>query len=343
MVHGQEYSGPTGLLATKQNESEAKVIEAKHRAEVAEGRTGRSRTVPILFSDASKTFLNWARAEHSEHESTANRIAVSFASLNAFFKAQLKGNPLSTLDAADIEEYKAWRWSNRIKKVTIRHDLHALSAFLKFGLKRRWIRQNPLLEVDIPSDSEAVRMHVLNADEENTYFDGATRFADLHDLARIILNQGPRPEEVRELQKPDIDLARGTFYIRRGKTKAARRTLSMTQETRQIFERRLFSQSDGLWVFPSRRVPGAHVGRLNFAHDSVCEDKGLSFCLYDLRHTFATRMAQAGVDLATLAAILGHSSLRLVMRYVHPQAEHMKAAMAHYDEAILRPAMGKLQ
>jgi site-specific recombinase XerD len=55
--------------------------------------------------------------------------------------------------------------------------------------------------------------------------------------------------------------------------------------------------------------------------------------LYDLRHTFATRLAQAGIDLATLAAILG-SSIRLVHRYVHPTAEHKRAAMLPYEETM---------
>ena len=48
---------------------------------------------------------------------------------------------------------------------------------------------------------------------------------------------------------------------------------------------------------------------------------------YDLRHTWATRMAQAGVDLVTLAAMLGHSKINMVLRYAHPTEEHQFAAM----------------
>ncbi len=67
---------------------------------------------------------------------------------------------------------------------------------------------------------------------------------------------------------------------------------------------------------------------------TVCARAALSFVLYDLRHSFATRMAEAGVDLATLAAILGHGSIRIVQRYVHPTAEHKRAAMAKYAETM---------
>jgi integrase len=51
------------------------------------------------------------------------------------------------------------------------------------------------------------------------------------------------------------------------------------------------------------------------------------FRLYDLRHTFATRAAEAGVDLVTLAAMLGHSRVQMVTRYAHPTEEHQFNAM----------------
>ena len=54
---------------------------------------------------------------------------------------------------------------------------------------------------------------------------------------------------------------------------------------------------------------------------------GAPFRLYDCRHTWATRMAMAGVDLVTLAALLGHSRIQMVLRYAHPTEHHQFAAM----------------
>jgi|ERR1700677_1119534 hypothetical protein len=60
------------------------------------------------------------------------------------------------------------------------------------------------------------------------------------------------------------------------------------------------------------------------------------------RHTFATRIADEGIDLATLADILGHNSIRIVERYVHPTDEHKKSAMVRYESAqMIRAAAGQ--
>jgi site-specific recombinase XerD len=60
----------------------------------------------------------------------------------------------------------------------------------------------------------------------------------------------------------------------------------------------------------------------------------IGFVPYDFRHTFATRVAEAGVDLPTLAALLGHGSIRCVQKYVHPTADHKKQAMKRYDRTF---------
>jgi integrase len=140
-----------------------------------------------------------------------------------------------------------------------------------------------------------------------------------------------------DLPKCDVNLERGQLHVRWGKSPAARRTLDLTSESRRILAARMPGESQ--WIFPSDRNPGQHIARLNNAHDSLCKAAKragieFDFVLYDFRHTFATRMAEAGIDLSTLAAILGHSSIRIVQRYVHPTAEHKKNAILRYDEML---------
>jgi len=94
---------------------------------------------------------------------------------------------------------------------------------------------------------------------------------------------------------------------------------------------------EGDFVFPGRatdqpiiKVNRAHVGTLaliNRIRSEANESPIPALRLYDLRHTWATRGAMAGIDLVTLAAMLGHSRIQMVLRYAHPTEEHHFAAM----------------
>ena len=84
--------------------------------------------------------------------------SASFASAKEVFSQEL----VSLIDEAHIEGYKTWRMNeNKVRDVTLRHDLHALSKFFRYAIKQHWTRENPIRNVEIPSDEDAVRMHVL--------------------------------------------------------------------------------------------------------------------------------------------------------------------------------------
>ena len=171
--------------------------------------------------------------------------------------------------------------------------------------------------------------------EEIAYFTHAAKRPNLHDVAKLILLQGMRPEEAMRLRPEDVDLERGTVHIPKGKTKAARRALKLRAESKEILARRVAAGTT--WIFPGKN-PARPLSKLNCPHDRTLREADVSFVLYDLRHTFATRAAEAGVPLATLAAILGHNNLRSVIKYVHPSEADQFRAIDRLDTVPGIPA-----
>lgn len=199
--------------------------------------TGRATEAGKDFATAAGEFIGWCRdVEYREQASTAQRIAVSFASLVAF----LGDKPVVSIEAGEVEQYKVHRVKvNGVQDVTLRHDLHSLSLFFQYAEKMRWREGNPVREVSIPSDAKAVRMHPLSRDEEERYFKAAFNVVDrsgrrnLYDVAKIIINQGCRPEDVMSSRKADLDTEAGAIRVQ-SKSAAGNRVLYLTPESLDI-------------------------------------------------------------------------------------------------------------
>jgi integrase len=333
---GQEYTGSSDLAATPQNMRDAGEIEMEALKALKQGKRPAAQIEVITFRNAVQKFLPWAKTEYRAHPSSCKRIMTSLSSALVFFNK----HPVSAIDSAKVDDYKSWRArEHEVRDITIRHDLHALSVFFAYAIRHHWTMCNPIDEVNIPSDEDAERIHVITQEEQEEYFKRAHLNPNLHDVTRLMLNQGVRPEEAVELTKKDVDFETNKFFVSSGKTRAARRYLDMTSETKQIMECRM--KGDSLWLFPSRKKPGSHIGRINSAHDRLVAKAAkagveIDFVPYDFRHTFATVAAQTGIDLSTLAALLGHASTRCVHKYVHPTADHKKMAMKRYDRKLMQ-------
>jgi integrase len=180
---------------------------------------------------------------------------------------------------------------------------------------------------------------VLFFEEQDKYLALATPM--LRDVANIMLEMGMRPDEVCRIQTENVHLKQDYLFIPKGKTKAARRRIKLTAAAKSILKERI-SACKGAFLFPHEDDVNRPVPKLNNAHDRTLIASGLPhFVLYDFRHTWATRAVEAGVDLLTLAAMLGHAKIQMVLRYAHPSQEHQMKAMDKVENYVREQRIAK--
>lgn len=291
-----------------------------------------------------KAFLGWSESEHKAHPATHRRYNVSSLALLSHFGDK----PIDRITTDEVEGFKAARamesatakgkekgkrrsTGKRIRPATVNRELACLKALFNHALKSDFTFRNPVSRVDfLPENNEQTR--VLTYDEQGRYLAAATPM--LRDVATLMLETGMRPEEVYRIQPENVNLTGVFLFNPYGKTKAARRRVPLTATARNVLTRRMAGLKSP-FLFPCDTDSKRPVPKVNNAHDrAVKTSKVAPFRLYDLRHTWATRAAESGIDLVTLAALLGHSKIQMVLRYAHPTQEHQARSVERMERFV---------
>jgi integrase len=183
---------------------------------------------------------------------------------------------------------------------------------------------------------ERIRDRVVSHEEEQKYLVAAPE--PLASIVTVLVDTGLRADECFRLRWEAISWMNGqhgTLAVTHGKSPAARRVLPMTPRVRVVLENRwLAARKPGTgYVWPSEtRTSYIHDEMVRRAHLKAVEAATVPhFVLHSLRHTFLTRLGEAGVDAWTLARIAGHSSIKMSMGYVHSSNANIVEAISRLD------------
>ena len=225
---------------------------------------------------------------------------------------------LNEVSARNIDFYK----EKRLKKVsakTINVELEVLRAM--FYLAEKWdlyFSKNPVkISGLIPCISE--QEYVLTMDEEKRLLNSAPDY--LKDIIICALNTGMRKSEVLHLRWDQVDMKRSIIILDALSTKTKKkRKIPINGFLKKTLSKIKIHNRDKVHIFLSGN------GTVYKSQDSLnriwkktlerAKIENLRF--HDLRHTAATRMAEATGNIIAVSRILGHTNIFTTMRYAHP-------------------------
>lgn len=265
-------------------------------------------------------FLPWSEKQHEAHPKTHKRYKVSSKPLIAYFGKL----PLDAISSGHVEKFKLARASD-ISSAGTNRDLAALRVMLNLAIRQGYIERNPVSGVKFLPEGPG-SMRVVSHEEQRKYLAAANPL--LQDVTMLILETGMRPEEVYTVRRENVHLERSCLFVPSGKTRFARRNIPLTGMAISVLKRRS-TAARGPYLFEHSEDTNRPVVSVQKKHEAALRKAKIQppFRVYDLRHTFGSRSAMAGVDLATLKELMGHSHISTTMRYVHPTPEHKRDAL----------------
>lgn len=241
------------------------------------------------------------------------------AHANALTACQFLGSDRAVADVTtrDIDRYSLWLTERGLSDATVNRKMAALSTVLRVAHDRGHIEKLPRFTRRRESDG---RVRWLTREEEVAVWRQLSD--DMRDLCSVLVDTGMRLGEAWRLQARDIDLVHGRVHI--WETKGDKpRTIPLTQRSLGILERRV-EAARGAPVFDAMCRKTA-IRRWRRA----CREAGINdneLVIHSLRHTCASRLVQAGVEIKVVQEWMGHRSIQTTLRYAHLAPANLEAA-----------------
>jgi integrase len=336
----QKSAKTKSKTVAKQAESDyRKQLERVHAGMPAEKRRDRVRTISEVVRDYLENF----DINHRQRTVAINKSCLTHAT------RLIGGLFLPDLDEHEIRKYIRTRLDEGVCGRTINIELGALSR----AIGKKWSQLWPSVK-KLEERKDVGR--ALSPEEEARILAAAPlvrRSLLIGLFVRIALLTGMRSGEILELCWRQIDFRERVISVGRAKTSSGTgRRIPMNAEVQQLLIRHAewFTEKFGQtrdtfylfpWGAPTPTDPTRPATSMKKAWNALRIKAKVNCRTHDLRHTVATKLAEAGTPESTMLALLGHMSRAMLEHYSHIRMAAKRAAvevLCTQESAPISPA-----
>ena len=324
-VNGKNYQRSTGT----ENKKLAENIMAKVKTQIVEGTWfDIDEAKQHTFDELMEKYLNeHSRVNKAQRSYMNDKIYVGH--LNRLFT----GLTLDRVTPQLISRYKSMRLSDGKSPQTVKHEMNCLTHAFNLAVREwNWINYNPCLKVQKPKVNNQI-MRWLTDDEEKRLLDASKSYLNgqLPAIITLALNTGMRQGEILTLKWENIDMFKRAITIMQSKTNEPK-TIPLNDTGFNVLLNKGKVVNMSGYVFTTQN--GTRILSPNVQREFwkvVEKAKVTNFRFHDLRHTFATRLVQSGVDLYSVAKLLGHKDIKTTQRYAHHHIDSLRQSVRVLD------------
>ncbi len=249
--------------------------------------------------------------------------------INSLLIPVLGEHSLRSITQLDIERFLGQRRSGGACPATCNRDLCRLKNMFRKAEEWGYVEVNPTAHLK-QSPERIKPQSFLTIEEVERLLEACE--PRIKPIVEVAANTGMRWGEIAALEWRDVDFERGQLHIRDPKNREDRHVPMNGSVVASLQEHR---RQQAAWagkiishVFTNPRL-GRPWSDIRVPFKAALKTAGIdeSFPFKNLRHTAASHLTMAGVDLRTVGQILGHKTAHVTLRYAHLSQDHLKDAV----------------